>query len=107
MARTINEEITPEEAIKVLYVLREEVKIIKNDIRELRAISKCIDGDRFMSTKEVCYYLNISDRQIRRYVKSEELKATYFGRKVSYRQSEVIRFLNEVLLVKGRYRNNK
>lgn len=92
--------LTSEDAQKLLLKLKEDVKIIHAEMRQLRSSQSVLDGDAFLDTASICSYLSISDRQLRRYKKDGLITPTYFGRKCLYRTSEVMRFMSDELNVK-------
>lgn len=74
--------------------MREELKMIKGDSQFL--------NDPLMDSAAVCQFLCISYRQLKNYKSRGDITALRNGSKCLYRTSEVRRFIDEVLMVKGR-----
>lgn len=84
-----------------LISLREDVDFIKEELERIR-IDVAFRNDALMDSAAVCRFLSISYRQLKIYKSRGEITALYNGSKCLYKTSEVRRFIDEVLMVKGR-----
>ena len=99
--KELTEDMSPEQVASEVVRLRKDVNLLIVEMREVRVLKNSIDGDAFMDVDWVCKYLNISDRQLRRYKRAGLIIPTYIGRRCLYRSSEIKRFIDEVLGKRG------
>lgn len=85
----------------ILNRLTQEVEHLKADLAKIRANANFLD-DPLLDSATVCQFLSMSYRQLKTYKQQGEIVPIYNGRKCLYPTSEVRRFVQEVLKVKGK-----
>ncbi len=94
------EELTHEQLTALVGRLSEDVQGLKQDFTAIRANAEFI-ADPLLDSITVCQFLSMSYRQLKTYKQRGEITPLRNGHRCLYPTSEVRRFVQEVLKVKG------
>jgi hypothetical protein len=96
-----DEVISKERLPDIVARLHREVCQLKREIQEIKANADFLN-DPMLDSATVCQFLCISYRQLKTYKQRGDITPIYNGSKCIYPTSEVRRFVDNVLRVKGK-----